>query len=122
MHGVRELSSHVAQDAQNSGKSGAAGHRARLRERLLGGGAEALADYEVLEYLLFGALARGDTKPQAKALLARFGTLAGVLNAEPAALKQVKGDLPMLGNEGAGSPVLHILLEAQILVSTGTRS
>ncbi|MEL1250569.1 RadC family protein [Aurantiacibacter gilvus] len=70
---------------------GSAGHRARLRERLLGGGAEALADYEVLEYLLFGALARGDTKPQAKALLARFGTLAGVLNADPSALKQVKG-------------------------------
>jgi DNA repair protein RadC len=73
------------------GKPGAAGHRARLRERLLGGGAEALADYEVLEYLLFGALARGDTKPQAKALLAHFGTLAGVLNADPNALKQVRG-------------------------------
>ena len=28
----------------------------------------------------------------------------------------------MLGNEGAGSPVLHILLEAQILVPTGIRS
>ena len=74
-----------------SPKAGAAGHRARLRQRLLEGGAEALADYEVLEYLLFGALARGDTKPQAKALLARFGTLAGVLNADPSALKQVKG-------------------------------
>jgi len=74
-----------------SARSSAAGHRARLRERLLSGGAEALADYEVLEYLLFGALARGDTKPMAKALLARFGTLAGVLNAEPSALKQVKG-------------------------------
>ncbi|MCB2066861.1 MAG: DNA repair protein RadC [Erythrobacter sp.] len=70
---------------------GAAGHRARLRARLLGGGAEALADYEVLEYLLFGAIPRGDTKPQAKALLARFGTLAGVLNADANALKQVKG-------------------------------
>jgi DNA repair protein RadC len=67
------------------------GHRARLRDRLLGGGPEALADYEVLEYLLFGANARGDTKPQANALLARFGSLAGVLNAEPQALKQVKG-------------------------------
>jgi DNA repair protein RadC len=69
----------------------AAGHRARLRERLIDGGAEALADYEVLEYLLFGALARGDTKPAAKALLARFGSLAAVLNAEPALLMQVKG-------------------------------
>lgn len=84
----------MAQGAENPSKSaptGAAGHRARLRERLLGGGAEALADYEVLEYLLFGALARGDTKPMAKSLLDRFGSLAGVLNAEADALKQVKG-------------------------------
>ena len=81
----------MAEGPQNTAKSGAAGHRARLRAKLLGGGAEALADYEVLEYLLYGALARGDTKPQAKALLDRFGTLAGVLNAEPQALTQVKG-------------------------------
>lgn len=77
-------------DAQDSAL-GAQGHRARLRERLLEGGAEALADYEVLEFLLFGARARGDTKPLAKALLAKFGSLAGVLNADPAALKQIKG-------------------------------
>lgn len=69
----------------------AAGHRARLRERLLGGGAEALADYELLEYLLFAGMRQGDTKPIAKALIARFGSLAGVLNADPAALQQVKG-------------------------------
>jgi DNA repair protein RadC len=68
-----------------------AGHRARLRDRLLAGGAEALADYEVLEYLLFAAIRQGDTKPVAKALLKRFGSLAGVLNADPAALQQVKG-------------------------------
>jgi DNA repair protein RadC len=76
--------------AASSGHAGT-GHRARLRQRLLEGGAEALADYEVLEYLLFGANTRGDTKPLAKALLARFGSLAGVLNAEPAVLRQVKG-------------------------------
>jgi len=70
---------------------GGAGHRARLRQRLLEGGAEALADYEVLEYLLFAANPRGDTKPLAKELLNRFGSLAGVLDAEPGALKQVKG-------------------------------
>ena len=81
----------MPQGAENPSKPAGTGHRARLRERLLTGGAEALADYEVLEYLLFGALARGDTKPQAKALLDRFGSLAGVLNAEPGALKQVKG-------------------------------
>jgi DNA repair protein RadC len=73
--------------AQHSGS----GHRARLRQRLLDGGAEALADYEVLEYLLFGAHSRGDTKPLAKELLARFGSLSAVFEATPGALKQVKG-------------------------------
>ena len=77
--------------AADAGKSAGAGHRARLRERLLTGGAEALADYEVLEYLLFAAIPRGDTKPIAKALIARFGSLAGVLNADPKALQRVKG-------------------------------
>lgn len=70
---------------------GGTGHRARLRERLLNGGAEALADYEVLEYLLFAAIRQGDTKPVAKRLIDRFGSFAGVLNAEPGALMQVKG-------------------------------
>lgn len=68
-----------------------AGHRARLRDRLLGGGAEALADYEVLEYLLFAAIKQGDTKPIAKALIKRFGNLAGVLNADAKALETIKG-------------------------------
>ncbi|MXO59160.1 DNA repair protein RadC [Altererythrobacter salegens] len=68
-----------------------AGHRARLRQRLLDGGSEALADYEVLEYLLFAAIPRGDTKPAAKALLARFGSLAGVLKADHHALAEVDG-------------------------------
>ncbi len=68
-----------------------AGHRVRLRQRLLTGGAEALADYEVLEYLLFAAIKQGDTKPVAKALITRFGSLAAVLNADADALRQVKG-------------------------------
>lgn len=75
----------------DAGKAAGAGHRARLRERLLSGGAEALADYEVLEYLLFAAIKQGDTKPIAKALIAQFGSLAGVLNADPKALQRVKG-------------------------------
>lgn len=62
------------------------GHRARLRARLLGGGAEALADHEVIEYLLMLAVPRKDVKPLAKSLLARFGGLAGVLNADATAL------------------------------------
>lgn len=83
----------AGKDTESAAKPnhGGAGHRARLRRRLLDGGAEALADYEVLEYLLFGAQARGDTKPLAKELLRRFGSLAGVLDASPGALKQVRG-------------------------------
>lgn len=57
----------------------------------MNGGAEALADYELLEYLLFGAFRQGDTKPLAKRLIERFGSFSGVLNADPGALAQVKG-------------------------------
>ncbi len=94
MDSVRREGNGVAGSERDDGQAAphdGAGHRARLRERLLHGGPEALADYEVLEYLLFGARARGDTKPLAKALLARFGTLSGVLNADPDALMQVSG-------------------------------
>jgi len=68
-----------------------AGHRARLRERLLEGGSDALADYELLEFLLFAGMRQGDTKPAAKALIARFGSFAAVLEADPAAIQEVKG-------------------------------
>ena len=67
------------------------GHRARLRARVLDSGAESLADYELLEYLLFGAQPRQDTKPLAKALIQRFGSLAAVLAAESEALRGVAG-------------------------------
>jgi DNA repair protein RadC len=67
------------------------GHRRRLRERLLAGGAEPLADYELLEFLLFAGQPRGDMKPLAKALLHRFGTLPAVLSAETEALLGVSG-------------------------------
>lgn len=77
--------------ANNSPAHAGAGHRERLRQRLLKGGSEALADYELLEFLLFSAIRQGDTKPLAKALIAHFGSFSAVLNAEPGALKQVKG-------------------------------
>ena len=65
------------------------GHRARLRKRLLDGGAEALLDHELVEYLLALALPRRDTKPLAKALIGRFGSYAGVLAASPRELASV---------------------------------
>ena len=80
-----------AQEISDSSKAAGKDHRARLRQRLLKGGNEALADYEVLEYLLFAANRRGDTKPLAKTLIKQFGSLAGVLNADPAAVQRVKG-------------------------------
>jgi DNA repair protein RadC len=67
------------------------GHRERLRRRFREGGAEALADYELLELALFRALPRRDTKPIAKALLKRFGSLSEVMAAPPARLKEIEG-------------------------------
>lgn len=67
------------------------GHRDRLRRRFLDGGAGALADHEMLELLLFHVVPRRDTKPIAKALIARFGSYAAVLRADPAALMKTAG-------------------------------
>jgi DNA repair protein RadC len=57
------------------------GHRQRLRERFLKNGGESLANYEILELILFGAVRQGDVKPLAKRLLSHFNGLAGVLSA-----------------------------------------
>ena len=67
------------------------GHRDRLRARFRYQGAAALADYELLELALFRAVPRRDTKPLAKALLKRFGSLSEVLAAPPQRLKEVAG-------------------------------
>jgi DNA repair protein RadC len=67
------------------------GHRDRLRARLREAGAEALADYEFLELILFRALPRRDVKPLAKALLNRFGSFAEVISAPAALLREVNG-------------------------------
>ena len=66
-------------------------HRDRLRQRFTEGGADAVPDYELLEMVLYGAIPRGDTKPLAKTLLARFGDLNRVLAAPDARLKEVAG-------------------------------
>jgi len=72
-------------------KSEHQGHRARLRARFLKGGSDALADYELLEMLLFLAFPRSDTKPLAKSLIKRFGGFSEVISADPERLKEVKG-------------------------------
>jgi DNA repair protein RadC len=67
------------------------GHRARLRERFRIGGAEAVAPYELLEMILFGAYPRGDVKPLAKQLIKEFKTFSAVLNAPDSELLRIKG-------------------------------
>jgi DNA repair protein RadC len=71
--------------------TGPHGHRARMRDKLLARGPDALADYELLEMLLFFAMPKGDTKPLAKALINRFGSFADVLAASQEALMATRG-------------------------------
>jgi len=67
------------------------GHRERLRVRFREAGPEALADYEMLELVLFRALPRRDVKPLAKALLAEFGSFTEVAAAPRARLEEIDG-------------------------------
>ena len=82
------------------------GHRQRLRERFLRNGLEGFADYEVVELLLTLAIPRSDVKQPAKALIARFGNLRGILDAPLEELRSVK-------RIGSVAPVaLRIIREA----------
>lgn len=67
------------------------GHRQRLRERFIKNGLEGFAEYEVVELLLTLAIPRGDVKPIAKSLIARFGSLRGIMDAPLEQLREVKG-------------------------------
>ncbi|MBS0271463.1 MAG: DNA repair protein RadC [Proteobacteria bacterium] len=67
------------------------GHRKRLRERFLKGDEKSIPDYELLELLLFGIMARGDVKPLAKTLLRECGSLSGILQADNERLKAIPG-------------------------------
>lgn len=87
-------------DNKKSSKPFYHGHRERLRRRLIEKGADSLADYEILEFLLFGANPRGDTKPLAKTLINQFGSLAGVFAAS---------DREIMAVEGVGNSALGIL-------------
>jgi DNA repair protein RadC len=93
--------------------TGTDGHRERLRARFLKSGAESLPDYELLELTLFAALPRRDTKPLAKALLARFGSFAEVIAAPRARLLEVKGV-----GEGVANHLKIVEAAAQRLAKT----
>jgi DNA repair protein RadC len=67
-----------------------AGHRDRMRERLLASGADAFHDYELLEYIL-GLGRRDDTKNLAKELIGHFGSLPAVIAADSSQLAKFRG-------------------------------
>ena len=67
------------------------GHRQRLRERFFKSGLAGFADYETVELLLTLAIPRSDVKQPAKALIARFGNLRGILDAPVEELRAVSG-------------------------------
>ncbi|MCC6720347.1 MAG: DNA repair protein RadC [Acetobacteraceae bacterium] len=71
--------------------TGPHGHRQRMRERFLERGPDGLADYELLEMLLFLAFKQGDTKPLAKALINRYGSFANVIAAPADDLARLRG-------------------------------
>lgn len=77
-------------DAVAAGHHGA-GHRSRLRQRLLNGDGTGLHDHEIIEYLLALAIPRRDTKQLAKQLIDHFGGLAGVLTADGDSLRAIAG-------------------------------
>jgi DNA repair protein RadC len=76
---------------KDAGKPHYLGHRERLRKRFREAGADAVPDYELIELILFRAVPRRDTKPLAKAILARFGSFAEAMNAPEELLREVPG-------------------------------
>lgn len=66
------------------------GHRKRVKERFLKTNGVGFADYELLEILLFAAKPRADVKPLAKKIIAKFGSMAKVLNASPYELESIE--------------------------------
>ena len=67
------------------------GHRQRLRDRFMEAGDEGMADYELLELVLFRSIPRRDVKPLAKALVKKFGSFAEAIAARPERLREIDG-------------------------------
>jgi DNA repair protein RadC len=81
----------IAAERPLPGKPHFVNHRQRLRDRFMKAGTTALADYELLELLLFRAIPRRDVKPLAKTLLAEFGDFNRVISAPASRLCRITG-------------------------------
>ena len=87
------------------------GHRARLRQRLIEGGPDALHDHELVEYLLGLAIPRRDTKPLAKKMIHDFGGFGRLLSADAEAIIRI-GEV----SEGAAAALKIVQAAALRLV------
>ena len=96
-YGAPHPASPASPKATGPSASATAGHRARLRARFDRG--ETLADYELMELVLFWTLPRRDTKPIAKALIAEFGSFAGAIAAPAARLNELEGIGPRITSD-----------------------
>jgi DNA repair protein RadC len=98
----------------NGNEKQSAGHRARLRRKLLDAGPDAFHDYELLEYLLSLTIPRVDTKPLAKRLLHDFGGIGPLLSANTAALRREQLSDTTIGALKIAQATALRLLEARI--------
>lgn len=67
------------------------GHRQRMRNAYLNGGADSMADHNILELFLSLVIPQKDVKPLAYDLLNTFGSLKRVISAPPQRLMEVNG-------------------------------
>ncbi|MDD2234762.1 MAG: DNA repair protein RadC [Desulfitobacteriaceae bacterium] len=67
------------------------GHRSRLKNRFLEEGLDGFEDHQTLELLLFYAIPRKDLNELAHSLINKYGSLAGVLEADPKDLAKTPG-------------------------------
>ena len=98
----------------NDDEKQAAGHRARLRRKLLDAGPAAFHDYELLEYLLSLTIPRVDTKPLAKRLLHDFGGIGPLLSASADSLRREGLTDPTIGALKIAEATALRMLEARI--------
>lgn len=76
---------------KKSDKNPHAGHRKRVKAKLLEHGGGQLEDYQLVELLLFYTHPQRDVNPLAHQIINRFGSLKNVLDASPEELKQIVG-------------------------------
>jgi DNA repair protein RadC len=100
--------------ASKVGKDDRAGHRARLRRRLLDAGPGGFHDYELVEYLLALTIPRVDTKPLAKKLVHDFDGIGPLLSASTETLRREGLSDTAIGALKIAEATALRLLEARI--------